>query len=103
MSGEAEDEENDKDSLPRKRTGYTLIVSDNGIGIPENIDFENPETLGLQLVNILVDQLYGEIELKRKNGTEFIIKFSGEEERDYKKGIIKKYLQNTYENTYYKK
>ncbi|MPM62931.1 hypothetical protein SDC9_109809 [bioreactor metagenome] len=57
---------------------YTLIVSDNGIGIPQNIDFENPETLGLQLVNILVDQLDGEVELKRDEGTQFVIKFSVE-------------------------
>lgn len=58
---------------------YTLIVSDNGAGIQENIDLENPGTLGLQLVSILVDQLDGEIELKRDNGTEFTIRFSIEE------------------------
>jgi two-component sensor histidine kinase len=46
-----------KEELPGNSTGYTLIVSDNGAGIPEEIDFENPETPGLQLVNILVDQL----------------------------------------------
>jgi PAS domain S-box-containing protein len=59
-----------------KSTEYTLIVSDNGIGIPEKIDFKNSDTLGLQLVNLLVDQLNGMIELNRKKGTEFIVKFS---------------------------
>lgn len=54
----------------------------NGVGIPENIDFENPSTLGLQLVNILVDQLDGKIELKRDKGTEFIIRFSVEEKEN---------------------
>jgi len=44
------------------------------VGIPEEIRLENSDTLGLQLVNILVDQLNGEIELKRDNGTEFDIK-----------------------------
>ena len=39
----------------------------------------NSETLGMQLVNILIDQLDGEIELKRNKGTEFIVKFSTEE------------------------
>ncbi|MCC4770447.1 hypothetical protein FXV91_09695 [Methanosarcina sp. DH2] len=58
-----------------KGTGYTLIVSDNGIGISEKIDFENPDTLGLQLVNVLTDQLDGEIEIKRNKGTEFTIWF----------------------------
>ncbi|MGB9927035.1 MAG: sensor histidine kinase [Methanosarcina sp.] len=57
-------------------TEYTLIVSDNGVGIPEEIDFENSDTLGLQLVNILVDQLDGTLELKNRNGTAFIIKFA---------------------------
>ncbi len=60
-------------------TKYTLIVSDNGCGIPENIDFKNSSTLGLQLVTILVDQLDGEIKLKRDRGTEFIICFGAEE------------------------
>ncbi len=68
-----------KGELSGKVTRYTLIASDNGIGIAENIDFENPDTLGLQLVNILVDQLDGEIKLKRDKGTQFIISFSAEE------------------------
>ncbi len=52
-----------------------LIVSDNGSGFPKNIDFENPETLGLQLVNTLVKQIDGDIELKTNGGTEFRIGF----------------------------
>ena len=50
-----------------------LLISDNGPGIPENIDFANPETLGLQLVNTLVKQIEGEIEVKRLGETEFRI------------------------------
>ncbi len=73
---------NDKVEFSKKINKYTLIVSDNGVGIPENINFENTETLGLQLVNILVDQLDGEIELKRDKGTEFIIRFSVEEKEN---------------------
>jgi len=52
-----------------------LKVADNGIGIPESIDIENPETLGLQLVGALVDQLDGTLELKKINGTEFAMRF----------------------------
>ena len=59
-----------------KGTCYTLTVSDNGVGIPENFDIENLESLGLQLVTSLVDQLDGELEFKRNNGTEFTIKFT---------------------------
>jgi PAS domain S-box-containing protein len=55
---------------------YQLVVKDNGIGIPEGIDFRNTETLGLRLVTILAEsQLNGEIDLIRDKGTEFRITF----------------------------
>ena len=46
------------------------------MGIPENIDIEGLDSLGLQLVTTLVKQLDGELELKRNNGTEFTIRFT---------------------------
>lgn len=52
-----------------------LVVADNGIGLPPNIDLENTNTLGLKMVNSLVYQLEGTLELNKTNGTEFIIKF----------------------------
>jgi two-component sensor histidine kinase len=55
---------------------FSLTISDNGKGIPENIELGSAESLGLQLVSILVDQVDGEIELKRTPGTEFTIIFS---------------------------
>lgn len=54
---------------------YKLIFADNGKGIPKEIDFKNPSTLGFQLVNALVDQIDGDIELRRDHGTEFEIHF----------------------------
>jgi PAS domain S-box-containing protein len=54
---------------------FTLIVSDNGVGFPQNLDFRNAESLGLQLVNALVNQLKGTIELDRSHGTAFKIMF----------------------------
>ncbi len=59
-----------------KGISFILIVSDNGIGVPESFDLENPDSLGIQLVTTLVDQLDGELELKRDNGTEFTIRFT---------------------------
>jgi len=57
---------------------FSLVFSDNGIGIPDEIDFKNTDSFGLHLVNILVEgQLMGEIELDRKYGTKFLIKFGG--------------------------
>ena len=58
---------------------FTLIVADNGKGIPENIDFRNTNSLGLQLVNILVEQIEGRIELVREAGTAFKIQFRAQE------------------------
>jgi PAS domain S-box-containing protein len=60
----------------RKSTSFTLTVSDDGAGIPENLNLEELDSLGFQLVTSLVDQLDGEFELKRKNGTEFTIRFT---------------------------
>lgn len=52
-----------------------LTVADNGIGLPENFEVKNADTSGFRLVNKLVNQLHGRIELKRINGTEFKIIF----------------------------
>lgn len=54
---------------------YELIISDNGVGFPADVDFKNTDTLGLQLVNNLVNQLDGKITLDRKKGTSFKIRF----------------------------
>ena len=59
-----------------KSTSFILTVSDNGVGIPENLEIEELDSLGMQLVITLVDQLDGEFELKRNNGTEFTIRFT---------------------------
>jgi PAS domain S-box-containing protein len=60
----------------KRKSLFSLTISDNGKGIPENFELGNHESLGLQLVNILVDQLDGQIELKREHGTEFKITFN---------------------------
>ena len=64
-----------------KVTNFILTVSDNGMGIPENINLEDSDTLGLQLIVILIDQLEGKLELKRDSGTEFVIKFAVQEKQ----------------------
>ena len=58
-----------------------LVVNDNGRGFPENIDFQNTLSLGLQLVNNLVNQINGTIELKNNDGTEFRIRFKNNNEK----------------------
>ncbi|MBF0500669.1 MAG: MASE1 domain-containing protein [Candidatus Riflebacteria bacterium] len=59
----------------RNNDSYTLAIKDNGVGLPENFDYKDTKTLGLQLVNILTGQLNGTLQLKSDKGTEVIITF----------------------------
>ncbi|MFY9639234.1 MAG: histidine kinase N-terminal 7TM domain-containing protein [Methanobacterium sp.] len=57
---------------------YSMIVSDNGVGFPKDYDLEVSDSLGLRIVNSLTEQIDGQIELERTNGTRYIIKFKEE-------------------------
>jgi PAS domain S-box-containing protein len=52
---------------------YSILFQDNGIGIPDGLDWRNTQSLGLRLVNSLVDQLDGTIELTKEKGTMYTI------------------------------
>lgn len=52
-----------------------VTVSDNGVGFIKEVDFKNTESLGLQLVNALTNQLQGNIKLDSSNGVEFKVIF----------------------------
>ncbi len=54
---------------------YMISVGDNGKGFPSEIDYRNTETLGLQLVNTLVEQLDASLKLTNSEGTKFDIYF----------------------------
>jgi two-component sensor histidine kinase len=76
-----------KHAFPRGYRGKILInikkeneiifisIKDNGIGLPENLDEKVNKSLGLQLINTLIKQLDGVLEIYKNNGTEFVIKF----------------------------
>jgi len=49
----------------------TLAVRDNGIGMPDDIDISNLNSMGLILVQSLVKQLKGTLEVKSNGGAEF--------------------------------
>jgi two-component sensor histidine kinase len=56
--------------------GYEMVFLDDGIGLPDSVDFGTTDTLGLSLVHGLVTtQLGGTIRIQRGNGTTFIIRF----------------------------
>jgi two-component sensor histidine kinase/PAS domain-containing protein len=58
-----------------KGSKYSLIVSDNGIGLPEGLDYKKSDSLGLKLIHSLSDQIGADIKLNTTNGTKFKITF----------------------------
>jgi PAS domain S-box-containing protein len=68
--------------ISHKDKFITISVSDNGIGLPNNFDWENTDSLGLKLVNFWVKyQLAGKIQLVNEQGTKFLISFRYEEKQ----------------------
>lgn len=65
----------DIDQSTADQSGYTLMVSDNGVGIPENINIYETDSLGIKLITVLVRQLNGTINFTRDNGTTYHIVF----------------------------
>ncbi len=60
---------------------FILVVSDNGKGISETINFEKAESLGMQLIHMLSGQISGKVSMTNENGTKYRIEFE-EEEKD---------------------
>ena len=74
-------------AFPEGRTGHVRValqttaeqslvlrVGDTGCGFPDEVDFRTTDSLGLQLVCALTDQLQGTIALERAEGTHFTIR-----------------------------
>jgi two-component sensor histidine kinase len=53
----------------------TLVFSDNGVGLPNSVSFENAKSFGLQLISMLVKDIRGKIKTEQKQGTKYIIEF----------------------------
>jgi two-component sensor histidine kinase/sensor domain CHASE-containing protein len=60
----------------------TMIVSDNGVGLPPDTDPDNSSSLGLRLVKMLAQQLGAEIHMNTSKGTEFKFKFTDSRKKD---------------------
>jgi PAS domain S-box-containing protein len=56
----------------------SLCVRDDGVGLPPDLNIDETETLGLQLVKTLVEQLQGRLEINREGGTEVRVHFLAE-------------------------
>jgi two-component system, sensor histidine kinase PdtaS len=65
--------------LRRTASGrFVLLVSDDGVGLPPSVDVRQTDSLGLQLVRTLADQLRGELRVERGAGTAFRLEFDGD-------------------------
>jgi two-component sensor histidine kinase len=61
---------------------FTLIVADNGVGLPPGLDWQTTKSLGLQLINVLAcHQLGGQMEVDTQAGTTFTITFAERKKR----------------------
>jgi PAS domain S-box-containing protein len=74
-----------KHAFPGERKGRIMIEGsnpspellrftyrDDGVGIPNDVDWKNPTSLGLRLITSLVEQCSGEITMERDSGTVFV-------------------------------
>ena len=55
---------------------HQLTVSDSGLGLPQDFDFNKAKSLGLRLVRRLAKQLYGSVEYSNIGGAKFVINFT---------------------------
>jgi two-component system, sensor histidine kinase PdtaS len=55
--------------LKKSADKITLSVSDDGVGLPEELDPKTHDGIGLSLVRMLTKQIDGELTLKREKGT----------------------------------
>ncbi|HEY9197787.1 MAG TPA: PAS domain S-box protein [Gammaproteobacteria bacterium] len=63
-------------SLSKEPDGHVrLVLADDGVGIPESVDFEKTGSLGLKLVTLLAEQLAGELDINRAHPTRFSLRF----------------------------
>jgi two-component sensor histidine kinase len=60
-------------AINRENNSLSILFRDTGVGIPQDLDWQNAKSLGLRLVVSLVEQLQGTIELDRTAGTAFKI------------------------------
>jgi PAS domain S-box-containing protein len=62
-------------SVLLNKNTVSLVVEDNGKGIPESVDFENSTGFGLQLISLLARELKGSVRIERVNGTKVVLDF----------------------------
>ena len=58
----------------RKEGLVTIVYEDNGVGLPESVDFEICGGFGMQLIHMLTEQIGGTVRIERQAaGTKYVI------------------------------
>jgi PAS domain S-box-containing protein len=63
---------------PLSSSFYQLEVSDNGVGLPNELNLKESKTFGMQLVSLLSEQIEAKIDVERSGGTKFLVTFKNE-------------------------
>ncbi len=64
------------DLAPEDKDRVRLVVGDNGVGLPQDLDLAAVDSLGLRLVYTLINQLDGTVEMRNNDGAEFKLTFT---------------------------
>jgi len=63
-------------NLERDRDRIRLTIADDGIGLPDGFDLNNPVSMGSKIIMILIEQIEARLEVGRDKGARFTINFS---------------------------
>jgi two-component sensor histidine kinase len=61
--------------LSQENQTIKICIEDNGIGLPKGFKIDEADSLGLQLVHTLLEQIEGTLVLKVEKGTKYFITF----------------------------
>ena len=61
--------------------GVALVLADNGVGLPERMDWPTSRSLGLRLVRALAEQLHASLDIRRHGGTEVRLAFAAKRKK----------------------
>lgn len=62
-------------SLAAEASSMSMIVGDNGVGLPDDVTVGQTNTLGMRLIGMFLRQLHASVEIARQNGTTFTMTF----------------------------
>lgn len=61
--------------LRENKNDYEINLSDNGVGLPENLNIDDLDSFGLDIMKISTEQLEGSFDVKNNNGAVVAITF----------------------------